>query len=67
MSKFINSFIIFSIFYVLIYAFKPSIFFDNYENPRLITINSQHYNISILHLFIIFIAFISNMLASKLK
>jgi hypothetical protein len=68
MSKLNNSFIIFTIFFILIYIYKPSIFFDYNDNLTPLRLNGQQVtNIYILHIFTIFLAFISHILASRLK
>jgi hypothetical protein len=67
MSKLNNSFIIFSIFFILIYIYKPSIFFDYNENLTPLRLNGKVTNIYILHIFTIFLAFMSHILASRLK
>jgi len=67
MSKLNNSFIIFTIFFILIYIYKPSIFFDYNENLIPLRLNGQVTNIYILNIFTIFLAFISHILSSRLK
>jgi len=67
MSKLNNSFIIFTIFFILIYIYKPSIFFDYNEYLIPLRLNGQVTNIYILNIFTIFLAFISHILSSRLK
>ena len=67
MSKLNNSFIIFTIFFILIYIYKPSIFFNYNGNLSPLRLNGQVTKIYILHIFTIFLAFISHILGSKLK
>ena len=67
MSKLNNSFIIFSIFYILVYIYKLPIFFDYNGNLIPLRLNGKITNIYILHIFTIFLAFISHILASRLK
>ena len=68
MSKFSNTFIIFTIFFITIYMSKPDIFFDYNGNLRPLKFNGRQINSFItLHTFTIFLAFISHILANRLN
>jgi hypothetical protein len=68
MSKLINTFIIFTIFFITIYMSKPYIFFDYNGNLRPFKFNGRQINsIFTLHTFTIFLAIISHILASRLN
>ena len=68
MTKLSNSFMLFTVFFIIIYISKPDIFFDNYENIRPLYFNGRQINsIITLHTFTIFLAVISHLLASRLN
>jgi len=68
MSRLLNTFIIFSIGFTAIYMYKPIIFFDYNGNVRPFKFNGRRINsVLTLHTFTIFLAFLSHILASRLK
>ena len=68
MSKLANTFIIFCIGFIAIYMSKPLIFFDYDGNIKPFKFNGRRINsILTLHTFTIFLAFLSHILASRLK
>ena len=66
MSKLVNSFVIFSIGFIAIYMTKPIIFFNG-DHVRPFIFNGRKINSVItLHTFVIFLAIVSHILASRL-
>jgi len=67
MSNFANSIVIFIILFIIIFITKPSIFFIG-DNIKPLIINPNNFNSFLtLHTFIIFLAFISYILANNIK
>jgi hypothetical protein len=68
MTNLINSVMLFTVFFILIYISKPDIFFDYDGNIRPLHFNGRQVNsIITLHTFTIFLAVISHLLASRLN
>ncbi len=66
MSKLVNSFVIFCIGFIAVYMTKPIIFFDG-DRVRPFIFNGRKVNSVItLHTFVIFLAIVAHILASRL-